>query len=236
MAAAPAAIDLAGFQAPMALSGSSRTTADPAKRDRRQHKRVELALLGRFMRSTRQEYPCKLVNISVGGAALMSPVPVDDGERIVAYFDHLGGIEGHVVRTFDGGIAIRIAATQHKREKLAAQLTWLINRNELGPDAGRRHERCTLPNVASRMTLPSGATVPCHIIDVSVSGASLRTDLRPQLGQDIMLGRLRGRIIRHHDSGVAVQFLDVQGAHALRRHSPSGHSKLNEELSGSSEV
>ena len=32
------------------------------------------------------------------------------GERIVAYFDHIGGIEGHVVRLFDGGFAIELQA------------------------------------------------------------------------------------------------------------------------------
>ena len=51
--------------------------------DRRRHKRVAVTLLGRFMRENRQEYPCKLVDISVGGAAMMSPVEVAIEERIV---------------------------------------------------------------------------------------------------------------------------------------------------------
>ena len=70
--------------------------------DRRRHKRVAVTLLGRFMRANKQEYPCKLYDISVGGCALMAPVEVESNEKIVAYFDHIGGIEGHVVRTFDG--------------------------------------------------------------------------------------------------------------------------------------
>ena len=67
--------------------------------DRRRHKRVNITLLGRFMRANKQEYPCKLIDISVGGTAMMSPVAVEDGERIVAYFDHIGGIEGTVAST-----------------------------------------------------------------------------------------------------------------------------------------
>lgn len=201
----------------MALHSSSRTGASETGHDRRRYKRVSLALLGRFMRPNRQEYPCKLVDISVGGAALMSPVAVDNGERIVAYFDHLGGIEGHVVRAFEGGFAIRIAATQHKREKLAAQLTWLINRKDLGPDGERRHERGAPPTAGSRMTLANGAIVPCQVVDVSVSGASLRTDMRPETGQVIVLGRLRARVVRHHADGIAIQFLDIQNPLALRR-------------------
>src|SRR6185436_3006640 len=99
--------------------------------DRRRHKRISVTLLGRFMRESKEEHACKLIDISAGGAAIVSPVPVPVCERVVAYFDHIGGIEGEVVRLFDGGFAIKINATRHKREKLAAQLTWLANRSEL---------------------------------------------------------------------------------------------------------
>ncbi len=47
--------------------------------DQRRHKRVAVTLLGRFMRANRHEYPCKLNDISVGGAAINSPVAVDAG-------------------------------------------------------------------------------------------------------------------------------------------------------------
>ncbi|MGE3229664.1 MAG: PilZ domain-containing protein, partial [Hyphomicrobium sp.] len=52
--------------------------------DRRRHRRYALALLGRFMRANKQEYPCRLNDVSVGGASLMAPVEVELGERIVA--------------------------------------------------------------------------------------------------------------------------------------------------------
>ena len=89
------------------------------------------------MRANKQEFPCKLNDISVGGVSVMAPVEVEVGERIVAYFDEIGGIEGHVVRLFEGGFAIRLTASQHKRDKLAAQITWLINHADLvTPPAG----------------------------------------------------------------------------------------------------
>src|SRR5438128_8049019 len=108
--------------------------------DRRRHKRISVTLLGRFMRANKEEHACKLIDISAGGAAVMSSVSVPIGERVVGYFDHIGGVEGLVVREFEGGFAFKINATKHKREKLAAQLTWLANRSEVGDD-GRRHER-----------------------------------------------------------------------------------------------
>ena len=186
--------------------------------DRRRHKRVNITLLGRFMRSNKQEYPCKLVDISVGGAAMMSPVTVDDDERIVAYFDHIGGIEGKVARSFEGGFAIRLAVTSHKREKLAAQLTWLINRSGRLLAEDRLHSRELPGNEQSSLQLDEGIVVTCRVMDISVSGASLDTQARPEIGREVTLGKLRARVTRHHASGIGVQFLDIQNPAALRRY------------------
>ena len=185
--------------------------------DRRRHKRVALTLLGRFMREDKQEYPCKLRDISVGGAAMMSPVAVEMNERIVAYFDHIGGLEGNVTRTFERGFAIQFNATQHKREKLAAQLTWLINRRDLGVD-DRRHERITPGTDLSSLSLPDGIMVPVRVLDVSISGASIATDARPELGAEVTIGKLRAQVVRYHEQGIGVRFLDIQNPTALRRY------------------
>jgi PilZ domain len=186
--------------------------------DRRRHKRVALTLLGRFMRENRQEYPCKLADISVGGATIMSPVDTAMDERVVCYFDHIGGLEGHVMRRFDGGFAMRLIATQHKREKLAAQLTFLINRPYLGELAERQHERMRPKNTTQSLTLTEGLTVTCQIIDFSLSGASIATPARPTLGTEVKLGNVRCEVMRHHPEGIAVKFIEVQHANALRRY------------------
>ncbi|MBS0242642.1 MAG: PilZ domain-containing protein [Proteobacteria bacterium] len=186
--------------------------------DRRRHKRVPLTLLGRFMRANKQEYPCKLIDISVGGASFMSPVPVADGEAIVVYLDQLGGLEGSVARQFSGGFAIAFSHTQHRREKLAAQLTWLINRTELDGADARQHERVVPRNPSSTLTLDDEATSACQVIDVSISGASIATALRPAIGSEVRIGKLRSRVVRHHPQGIAVRFMDIQQPMALRRY------------------
>lgn len=186
--------------------------------DRRENRRVPIVLLGRFMRASRHEYPCKLTDMSVTGAAMHSPVAVEPGEHIVAYFDHIGGIEGTVIRTFEGGFAIAMTATQHKREKIAAQLTWLINRHELPLAPERRHERSRVANEKSTLKLDEGITVECRILDVSLSGASIATTARPPVSAEIVFGKLRCRVTRHHDQGIAVAFLDIQEPEAIRKY------------------
>ena len=186
--------------------------------DRRRHKRVAVSMLGRFMRENKQEYPCRLLDISVGGAAIMAPVTPEIGERVVAYFDHLGGIEGFVVRAFDGGFAFKIQATQHRREKLAAQLTWLANLNELGDIEERIHERSTPASSMSSLQLAEGIVLNCRILDVSIAGASVATPARPEIGTEVILGKLRARVVRHHAEGFGVRFVDIQNPTALRRY------------------
>jgi len=170
------------------------------------------------MRANKQEYPCKSIDISVGGASLMSPVSVDDGETIIVYLDQLGGLPGEVARSFPGGFALAFEITKHRREKLAAHITWLINRHELSAVDRRLHERAMPRNPTSSLSLENGATLPCQIIDVSISGASIATHARPPLDAEVMLGKLRSRVVRHHDHGIAVRFLDVQQPTALRRY------------------
>lgn len=190
--------------------------------DRRRHKRVALELLGRFMRENKQEHACKLIDISAGGAAIkpLTPVPVETGERVVAFFDHVGGIEGTVVRALEGGFAIKLAATRHKREKLADTLTWLANRPELSGEQERRHERIVPRGGRQRLQLAEGIVLECQLLDISVSGASIGdTPARPPIGMEVIIGNnnLRARVVRHHAQGFGVQFLDIQNQAALRR-------------------
>jgi len=189
------------------------------KTDRRRHKRVQIQCLGRFMRADKGEYTCRLIDVSVGGAAIQSPQQVSLGEHVIAYFDEIGRIDGPVVRLVDGGFAMQIQATQHRREKLASQLTWLINRKALGIPESRRHDRIIPKNLDGVLTLPDGSQVPVRMIDVSISGASVTYEGAPiLLGTEVLLGRLRAKVARVHEAGLALQFVDIQHPLALRKH------------------
>lgn len=186
--------------------------------DRRRHKRIAVDLAGRFMREDKQEYDCKLIDISAGGAAVTSSVVPPHGERIVASFDQIGMVEGTVVREVAGGFAFRVIATKHKREKLIAQLVWLANRDELDTSEGRQHERITPPNSLATLQIGDEPAQTCRLVDISISGASVATHLRPPVGTEVMLGRLRARVVRHHTRGFGVQFIDMQNPAALRKY------------------
>ena len=184
--------------------------------ERRKYRRLAVKLLGRFMAADKQEYPCEVFNMSAGGMALLAPVSCQPGERVVAYLDNLGRLEGTVARVFEGGFAIEIKASGQKRERIANLLTWYANRDYLDGQE-RQHERFEPRIAAQKMILPNGDVHDCRVIDASLSGASIATRVKPPLDSVVVLGRLRGRVVRHHDQGVAIQFAELQDPDSLAR-------------------
>jgi hypothetical protein len=199
------------------LEGKTNRSTAKIVPDRRRHRRVPVKVFGRFMREDKQEYPCQVINMSSGGMAMLSPVTCDEGERIVAYLDNLGRIEGVVTRSFEGGFAVRILASLYKRERIANLLTWLINQEALGLGEERKHERVVPRINASKLILPDGSVHNCRVIDVSLSGASVACTVKPPVGTQVVLGRMRGRVVRHHDQGIALQFVELQDPDSLAR-------------------
>jgi len=182
----------------------------PLSQERRRFQRVSVDLQGRYMLPDRREFPCQVVNMSPGGMALVAPVGAEPGERVIAYVDHLGRLEGQVARTLPNGFAMTILATPRKRDKLAAQLTWLANRHILGLPEDRRHGRFAPRNPIGRLIMPNGINVSCRILDVSQSGAGIKTDQRPPLGALVTLGKVPGRVVRHLEDGFAIEFTRLQ--------------------------
>jgi hypothetical protein len=171
---------------------------------------VRVNLLGRYMLADRREYPCQVINMSPGGMAVIAPVAGNVGERVIAYVDHLGRLEGVVARHFTNGFAMTISATPRKRDKLAAQLTWLANRHILNLPEDRRHGRIVPRNPSARLIMPNGVNIGVMLIDISNSGAAVRTVERPEVGSLVTIGKVAGRVVRHLEDGFAVEFTRLQ--------------------------
>ena len=184
----------------------------PLAQERRKHQRVSVNLLGRYMLVDRREYPCQVVNMSPGGILLMAPVAGEIDARVIAYVDHLGRLEGKIARTVPNGFAMTIAATSRKRDKLAAQLTWLANRHILNLPEDRRHGRFAPRNPLARLIMPNGHNVSCRVIDLSQSGAAvaMHADQRPPVGAMVTIGKTQGRVVRHIEDGFAIEFIRLQ--------------------------
>ncbi|MET3612421.1 hypothetical protein ABID16_000726 [Rhizobium aquaticum] len=188
----------------------------PMANDQRMFQRVSVSLHGRMLSASREEYDCVVVDMSPGDAHIESEARVNVGDRIIAYIDHIGRIEGEVLSLgAKGHFVISVNATERKREKLAAQLTWIANKHELGLPEDRRHERLAPRNNRSEIVLDDGRAYPCRIIDLSLSGAAIEISVRPAIGTAVQLGNMRGRVVRHFQEGVAIEFSALQTKESL---------------------
>ena len=172
--------------------------------------RVKVSVLGRYMLADRREFPCQVLEMSPGDACVIAPVAGNVGERVIAYLDHLGRVEGTIIESIEGGFVMDVSASPRKRDKMAAQLTWLANKDILNLPEDRRHERVVPDNRHSTVVLDDGRRYNCKIIDISLSGAAIELAVRPAMGTPVTLGRMRARVVRHFQDGVAVEFASAQ--------------------------
>ena len=191
-----------------APSASHRTETNST--EERKFHRVSISVQGRFMRADHSEHDCIVDTMSPFDAVISCSARPDIGERIIAYVDYIGRIEGKVTEAGGRSFTIALNATDRKRDKLSAQLTWLANKHELGLPEDRRHERAAPSNQVSEIRLDDGRRYPCRIIDLSVSGAAVEIDVRPAFGTMVVLGNMRGRVVRHFQEGIAMEFMTLQ--------------------------
>jgi hypothetical protein len=173
--------------------------------ERRRHRRVQLSLPGRGLSASVGEFTCRLVDVSPGGAKIVSKTPPPRGERVVLLFDGLGRMEGEVVRAGAGGFALRLTSSQRKRDRLADAITWRFNMERLGLEEDR-----TAPRKPGRgrakIHLRDGVVIQADVVDVSITGAAFACLERPRVGEPVRVGDMRGRVARWLDTGFAVAF------------------------------
>ncbi|WP_068314263.1 PilZ domain-containing protein [Polycladidibacter hongkongensis] len=199
------------------LSEATDLQGETAEQYARSHHRVDVSVLGRFMLENQQEYPCQAVDMSPGGVSLITLTTGAVGEKVIAYLDHIGRVEGTISRHLEVGFAVEIKASPKKRERIASVLTWLANKDSLGLPEDRRHERFVPKTQITNMILEDGREYECSIIDVSLSGAAITTSVRPAIGTVITIGRMRARVVRHFEEGIGLEFASVQKPEMLEQ-------------------
>lgn len=183
--------------------------------ERRSFQRVTVNLPGRLMMSNYKEHDCLAIEMSPGDVYIHCSAPGYANERIIAYLEQVGRVEGNLQRSADNGFVMSVTATERKREKLAAQLTWLANKHELGLAEDRRFDRVTPKKPDTELVLEDGTELPCRIVDLSLSGAAVELVERPAIGAAVRISNIRGRVIRHFKEGVAIEFLVLQTRETL---------------------
>lgn len=179
--------------------------------DRRKYRRVQWAVRVRGLTGVGEEFTCTTVDVCAGGLRINLARPLAEGENLVLYIDDIGRVEGVVARVLNEiGYAVAFKVPPRKRDKIADQLTWLINKDRLGLTDEREAER--RPAGGQIMAKYQNTTIVCAVVDVSVFGVALRTGgPRPMIGDRVQIGERAGTCVRYIEGGFAVDFRTMDG-------------------------
>jgi hypothetical protein len=178
-----------------------------SRAERRRFRRVRIDLPGRlFTPSDGQEARCTVVDLSPGGASIAAESLPPAGTPVILYVDGFGRFEGNTVRRDGHGFGVSFVCTPSKRERTAEQLVLFLNKALVDDSVLRRHERAAHKGFA-KFTRADGQVVNCEVMDISVGGVSLKTDVKPVIGEYVLIAQMAGRVARHHESGIGIEFV-----------------------------
>ena len=135
------------------------------------------------------------------------PVKARSGEQVCLFLDELGGFTGVAEQQDPTGFVVTMQLSSTKRDKLADQLTWFANRHLIGLTDRRQHERIVPLTRQALLRLPEGRDHILKILDISLSGVSIETNICPAVGTPIVVGRTPAVVVRHFGEGIACQFI-----------------------------
>ena len=170
---------------------------------------LQQTLFGRFMLPDQSEHPCQVQGISIDGAVFTTAQIPPPGLSIVAYLEEVGRVEATTAEPVEGGLRVTFALTGARRERFESRLRWLIDKQNGSSAEDRRHARIEPNQKTSQITMPDGREYACEVMDISLSGAGVKVDVMPSLGTYILLGKMRGRVVRYLDNGIAIEFVKL---------------------------
>ena len=154
-------------------------------------------------------FACRTTRVSPFRMIVDVPVVGKIGDRLTSYFEEFGKFEGCITDTMNGSFLYELEMTRAMREKFADKLTW-IEKKQKDPSIleARDNPRFVPTAPHAVMTLADGSVRGCFLIDVSLSGAAVSSEVQPPVGMPLAIGACIGRVVRHLPNGFAIRFVE----------------------------
>jgi hypothetical protein len=146
-----------------------------------------------------------VTQLTPDGAVFVTDIAPPVGLGIVVYIEEIGRLEAVTDLAVDGGFAVTFRISPQRRERIEARIRSL-QIPTADEEWHRSDPRHGLANAASHIALADGRSYACQVLDVSISGAAVKTHVIPALGTCVLLGKMRGRVVRYTECGVAIEF------------------------------
>jgi hypothetical protein len=169
------------------------------------HKDDGPQLDARFMLPDRSEGRCRIAGLSLDGALFITSERPPVGTVIIAYIASIGRTEGYVAGVSPAGLLVRFNATEAQKIRIREQLS-VSDVSEQ-----RRAPRVALHD-ANSVLVANGESVPCVVLDISLTGAALLTTLQPAISSIVSIGCMKARVARHFEGGIGIEFIPMRDA------------------------
>lgn len=185
---------------------SEKQKAGASQRDRRVWRREKITLPAKlFVPSTEIEIDCIVTDLSPGGAGIDAIILPAVGTKIVLYVEGFDRFSGSIARIRKDGAGIKFDCSESKQARTAEKIYCYLIGEPLPKTSTRSTRRAALPT-ARALRRDNGETAGFDVIDISLTGAALRTRSRPAIGEVITIGTVKGRVVRYIEDGFAVEF------------------------------
>ncbi len=158
-------------------------------------------------------FDCSILRMTQNAIEIAAPVTGAVGEWADVHFESLGRFDGPVIRSGERGFLMRIVATEEDRSRVASKIAWLTDKHAVDV---RRYPRFVPFEPRSILTLADASTRSCEVIDYSACGAALSADVEPEMGQQLKVGKIGGRVVRRFAGGFAIEFSAVHNGGSIQ--------------------
>lgn len=125
-------------------------------------------------------------------------------DHVICYLENIGMLEGIVLHGRQDGFVFQVIANAERLSRIEARLTWLRN---AGDRTDQRSAARIVPvHRAVRVRSGGDRVFEAIVADLSMTGAALLLDERPEIGATITVGKRYATVVRHTLEGVGVAF------------------------------
>jgi hypothetical protein len=156
--------------------------------------------------------PCVLIDLSTTGAGIQyEDAQLDAGLTAILDIANFGRFNGVTVRHSGQTRGFKFAEDEAQRQRLKEKLIAFVARGIAGVAVERRKQPRAPGNTDLILTLPSGISETCEVLDISLEGVSLITQSRPPIGHLLRVGHSYARVVSHRKDGIGMKFINFIG-------------------------
>jgi hypothetical protein len=160
---------------------------------------------------------CRLRTISPFGFIATAPAVGEIGDIVSASFAPFGMLNGRISRHVGDGFAVELEGADAQQDALAGRIETFRHRVWNGMADRRAAKRFMPAEPRSVLIRESWAAVPCLVVDYSAAGAAISADVRPVVGEPVLVGQMSAKVVRLFDVGFAVRFDALEPGDEIER-------------------